>query len=169
MDPVAPPAPSRPTRTRWAWWLATFYGIGYLKPGPGTWASCATVLLWGLLSLALPATTHRLAVIFLAIVAATVGIMAGHIVTRESGSKDPQIVVIDEVAGQLLALVAAPFGWKSLLLGLILFRCFDVLKPPPCRRLELLPGGYGVMLDDIVAGAYAAAVIFLLFALPLYR
>ena len=73
--------------------------------------------------------------------------------------KDPQFVVIDEVAGQLIALIAVPVAWKSLLLGFILFRGFDILKPPPVRHLERLPEGTGIVLDDVGAGLYALAVM----------
>jgi phosphatidylglycerophosphatase A len=68
-------------------------------------------------------------------------------------------VVIDEVAGQALTLIAAPFAWKYALASFILFRGFDILKPPPVRSLERLPEGVGIMLDDLGAGAYAAIVL----------
>jgi phosphatidylglycerophosphatase A len=67
--------------------------------------------------------------------------------------------VIDEVAGQLITLVAAPVAWKSLLLGFILFRAFDIVKPPPVRQLEHLSEGFGIVLDDVAAGLYALAVM----------
>jgi phosphatidylglycerophosphatase A len=76
--------------------------------------------------------------------------------------KDPQFVVIDEVAGQLIALIGAPFGWKTLLAGFILFRGFDIVKPPPVRQLEALPEGTGIVVDDVAAGIYAFAVMHLL-------
>ena len=78
---------------------------------------------------------------------------------RASGVKDPQFVVIDEVAGQLITLIAAPMAWKSLLLGFILFRGFDIVKPPPVRSLERLPEGTGIVIDDVAAGLYALAVM----------
>jgi len=68
-------------------------------------------------------------------------------------------VVIDEVAGQLIAVIAVPLTWKSLLLGFILFRGYDILKPPPVRQLERLPQGTGIVLDDVGAGLYALAVM----------
>jgi phosphatidylglycerophosphatase A len=70
-------------------------------------------------------------------------------------------VVIDEVAGQLVALIAVPLAWKSFLAGFILFRVFDILKPPPVRQLEALPEGTGIVLDDIAAGLYALIVVHL--------
>ena len=74
----------------------------------------------------------------------------------------PQFVVIDEVAGQLIALIAVPASWKCLLAGFILFRGFDIVKPPPVRLLERLPEGTGIVIDDVGAGLYALAVMQLL-------
>jgi phosphatidylglycerophosphatase A len=76
--------------------------------------------------------------------------------------KDPSFVVIDEVAGQLISLIAVPVAWKTFLAGLILFRVFDILKPPPVRQLERLPEGTGIVLDDVAAGIYALVVMQLL-------
>jgi phosphatidylglycerophosphatase A len=84
-----------------------------------------------------------------------VAIPAATIVARESGRKDPQFVVADEVAGQWIALIAAPGRWEYALIGLIFFRAFDIWKPPPIRRIESLPKGWGIMLDDVAAGVYA--------------
>jgi phosphatidylglycerophosphatase A len=98
----------------------------------------------------------------LALVAVAVGIPAATMVARASGKKDPQFVVIDETAGQLITLVAAPVAWKSLLAAFILFRAFDIAKPPPIRRLERLPEGTGIVVDDVGAGLYALAVMQLL-------
>ena len=91
-----------------------------------------------------------------------IGIPAATRVSRASGGKDPQFVVIDEVAGQLIALIAVPLSWKSLLVGLILFRVFDIVKPPPVRQLEQLPEGTGIVLDDVAAGIFACISIHLL-------
>jgi phosphatidylglycerophosphatase A len=98
----------------------------------------------------------------LALAAIAVGIPAATMVARASGNKDPQFVVIDETAGQLITLVAAPVAWKSLLAAFILFRAFDIVKPPPIRRLERLPEGTGIVVDDVGAGLYALAVMQLL-------
>ena len=87
------------------------------------------------------------------------GIPAATRVSRASGLKDPQFVVIDEVAGQLVTLIAAPIAWQSLLLGFILFRGFDIVKPPPIRHLERLPEGTGIVIDDVGAGFYGLAVM----------
>jgi phosphatidylglycerophosphatase A len=144
---------------RWAELVATFFGIGRIRPGPGTWASGATVLLWWVITRWVPAGWQPWAAILLASFAVAIGIPAATRVSRASGSKDPQWVVIDEVAGQLITLIAVPISWKSLLLGFILFRGFDIVKLPPVRRLEQLPEGVGIVVDDVGAGLYALAVM----------
>ena len=95
----------------------------------------------------------------LAAITVLAGIPAATRVARTSGLKDPQFVVIDEVAGQLVTLIAAPIAWQSLLLGFILFRGFDIVKPPPIRRLERFPEGVGIVIDDVGAGLYGLAVM----------
>jgi len=87
------------------------------------------------------------------------GIPPSTVVARESGDNDPGFVVIDEVAGQMIALIAVPLNWKYLLAGFILFRGFDITKPFPLRRLERLPGGIGIMMDDVGAGIYALILL----------
>lgn len=146
----------------WARLIATFFGIGWIKPGPGTWASLATVVLWGAAASRLPFAYRTGFTLGLALVVTLVGIPAATAMARASGLKDPQVVVIDEVAGQLLALIAVPLTWKCLLAGFILFRTFDILKPPPVRQLERLPEGFGIVVDDLGAGLYALAVMHLL-------
>jgi phosphatidylglycerophosphatase A len=97
--------------------------------------------------------------VLLAAVAILVGIPAATQMARATGLKDPQFVVIDEVAGQLITLIAVPVSWKSLLLGFILFRGFDIVKPPPVRQVEHLPEGIGIVLDDVAAGLYALVIM----------
>ena len=149
----------RPTAGKLAWLIATFFGCGRLHPGPGSWASAATVLLWWAVSRAAGPEIQVLFAVLLACLAVTLGIPAATRVARESGITDPSFVVIDEVAGQLIALIAAPVRWKTLLAGFILFRAFDIVKPPPLRLLEKIPGGSGIMLDDVGAGLYALAIL----------
>lgn len=139
---------------RWATLVATFLGIGRLRPGPGTWASAATVLLWWGLTRWISPVGQAWAASMLALVAVLVGIPAATRVARAADLKDPQFVVIDEVAGQLITLIAVPVSWKSILLGFILFRGLDIVKPPPVRRLEHLPRGFGIVMDDVGAGLY---------------
>ena len=165
MSTSATEAGSRGQRTRWAWLVSTFFGIGHLPAGPGTWASVATVLLWWFLSTFV--SSSHLLIYGLAITCAliAIGISASTVVARESGVKDPGFVVIDEVAGQMIPLIIVPLRWKYLLVSLILFRCFDILKPPPLRMLERLPDGVGIMLDDVGAGIYALLILIVLMKL----
>jgi len=160
--PAVAGAVPRPRARMWATLVATFFGAGRLKPGPGTWGSVATVIVWALISSQIPAEARAWATITAAALVTLIGIPAATQVARASGLKDPQFVVIDEVAGQLVALIAVPLAWKTFLVGLILFRAFDILKPPPIRRLERLPEGTGIVVDDLGAGLYALAVMHLL-------
>src|ERR1700722_1279922 len=151
--------PPSEKKTLWAWLTGPFFGAGLLKPGPGTYGSAAALLLWygaahllhpSFLSLAIGTTIA-------AIAATLIGIPAATIVAREAGREDPGLVVIDEVAGQLIALIAIPADLRHAVLSLLLFRLFDILKPPPVRQLERLPAGTGIMLDDVAAGLLALA------------
>jgi phosphatidylglycerophosphatase A len=151
-------------KTLWAWLVGTFFGAGLLKPGPGTYGSIAAVLLWYAAAHILhPAPiAQAIGTAIAALIATLIGIPAATIVARESGRKDPGHVVVDEVAGQLIALIAIPADWRHAALSLLLFRLFDILKPPPIRQLERLPTGTGIMLDDVAAGLFALAVAQLL-------
>jgi phosphatidylglycerophosphatase A len=148
-------------RTRWAWALSTFFGAGYLKPGPGTYGSIFAVLLWYSASNLFSPTPTILAIAtaIAALLITLIGIPASTITAREASRKDPGFVVIDEVAGQLFALILTPavgtHAWASAALALLLFRLFDIWKPWPIRRLEALPAGTGIMLDDVAAGLLA--------------
>ncbi len=146
----------------WATLVATVLGVGRMKPGPGTWGSLATVVAWAVLSRFLPETWVVPGNIALAALAIGVGIPAATLAARSSGLKDPQFVVIDETAGQLITLIGAPLAWKSFLAGFILFRVFDIVKPPPVRQLEKLPEGTGIVVDDVAAGLYGLIVMQLL-------
>jgi phosphatidylglycerophosphatase A len=151
-------------KTRWAWAVGTFFGVGYMKPGPGTYASVATVLIWWGAAHGFQIGPHNLsALTFLAMVVVTaVGIPVSTIVAREAAKEDPGFVVIDEVAGQLFALIALSPTWVHGLEALVLFRLFDIWKPWPIRKLEKLEGGWGIMLDDLLAGFFAHIVLHLL-------
>jgi phosphatidylglycerophosphatase A len=150
--------------TRWAWTVATFFGAGFGKPGPGTWGSVAAVLLWAAFAWGLHPTPQTLFLALLAGIALTLvfGIPAATIVARESGRHDPQFVVIDEVAGQWIALLGSAANWRHAIIALVLFRLFDITKPFPVRQLEALPEGWGIVLDDVGAGLYALGVASLL-------
>jgi len=136
--------------------IASWFGIGYTKGG-GTVAAVVTCLLlyaaqhYGLLQnvCILPAATLLITLL---------GIYVGNQVEADWG-KDSYRVVIDEVAGQMVALLFIPLTHTNLLIGLFLFRFFDILKPLGIRKLEKLPAGTGVMMDDILAGVYANVVL----------
>jgi phosphatidylglycerophosphatase A len=170
IPPVVPSASLGARRTPvWAMLVATLFGIGRLKPGPGTCGSAATVLLWAALAHFLAPSIRTPLAIALAALVVLIGIPAATQVARGTGVKDPQFVVIDEVAGQLIALIAVPLAWKSFLAGFILFRAFDIVKPPPVRQLEAIPEGAGIVLDDVAAGLYALGIMHLLLHFGLLR
>jgi phosphatidylglycerophosphatase A len=158
---IHPPAEKK---TLWAWAIGTFFGAGLLKPGPGTYGSISAVLLWYAAAHILHPAPVALAIgtVIAAIATTLIGIPAATIVARESGREDPGHVVIDEVAGQLIALIAIPADWRHAALSLLLFRLFDIFKPPPIRQLERLPAGTGIMLDDVAAGLFALVLAQLL-------
>jgi phosphatidylglycerophosphatase A len=171
-EPV-PPVDSKPRRASlFACLVATAGCLGYIPLAPGTWGSLAGVLIYWLFirrtTPFAPFLYHRggltyvmpfiYVVAIVAIVVSAVGTWAAEEMSRECGDHDPQFVVIDEVSGQMLTYLAAlaPANWKYLLVGFILFRAFDIWKPFPARQAESLPGGWGIMADDWVAGIYAA-------------
>ena len=154
-------APSIPA-PRWATLVATFFGAGRLKPGPGTWGSLAAGLFWWLLASRLPVSLQLPVIVLLVVVITAIGIPAATLEARGCGQEDPSHVVIDEVAGQLVTLIACPLLWKPLLAGFILFRAFDIVKPPPIRSLEQLPEGTGIVVDDLGAGIYGFIALQLL-------
>jgi phosphatidylglycerophosphatase A len=101
------------------------------------------------------------AVAIAAVALTAVGIWVADIVARETGLKDPQLVVIDEVAGVLVTLSVAQPSWAALAAGVVLFRIFDQTKPWPARTAERkLPGGWGIVLDDVAAGVWGAVVLY---------
>ena len=158
------PSARNPKKTFWAWTIATFFGAGLGKPGPGTWGSVAAVLLWALFAVYAHPAPHVLLAVLLAAIAAALalGVPTATLVEREAGRTDPGCVVIDEVVGQWIALLASPADWRHGLIALALFRFFDVTKPFPVRRLERLPEGWGIVFDDVAAGLYALGVASLL-------
>jgi phosphatidylglycerophosphatase A len=139
--------------------VATWFFCGYAPVGPGTVGSAAALAIAWLL--------HRYAgfpAIAFAYLASLLGwpaVRSADVTAREAGLKDPQFVVVDEVVGQWIAIAGATrLNWKSWLGAFVLFRLFDIWKPPPVRQLERLPGGTGIVADDVMAGAYAALVLF---------
>ena len=134
---------------------ATFFGAGYVPFAPGTFASLEAALLYAFIGRRLAPLPYGLllAALFLA------GTAAADTFARILKQKDPRPVVIDEVVGQGIALFLAPPGWGWIAVGFVLFRVFDVLKPWPIRNLERLPGGWGIMADDVLAGVASALVL----------
>lgn len=192
-DPAQSSAPAK--KPRISYLIATAFGLGYLKPGPGTWGSLGGVALtvlftypywyaghigerlggpgiYPFVDLAYPGSLVPFFYLLIFVVA-FIGVIASGRAEHHSGKIDPQFVVIDEVSGQLVTFFGAPYilihqwrllshswwelvNWKCLLLGFILFRVFDIWKPFPARQAEKLPGGWGIMADDWIAGIYAA-------------
>ena len=142
-----------------SWLIATFFYIGKMQPGPGSWAAGATVMLWWIVAQFIPPGWGGFTAAVLAVAVTLIGISPATVVERESGIEDPGFVVIDEVAGQMFALIAVPLAWKYLIASFILFRSFDIVKPFPLRRLETLPRGTGIMMDDVGAGLYALVLL----------
>lgn len=128
---------------------------GYLPKAPGTWGSLLGVGLWTVMQrLGLPYYAGVVALLFV------VGTICAGSAEKILDRGDPGIVVIDEIVGQLIALTAAPFHPVAVLLGFILFRAFDILKPFPINWLDKhIHGGLGIMLDDVVAGLYALVIL----------
>jgi phosphatidylglycerophosphatase A len=141
---------------RLAYILSIWFGCGRFPLMPGTAGTLGAVPLYLLLTRGGPGV-----VLLGAALITAVGVWSSTLVVRRTGLKDPQIVCIDEVAGVLITLAAAPNGWKGLLAGVVLFRVFDQFKPFPARRAEGLPEGWGVMMDDVAAGIWGAAILLL--------
>lgn len=134
--------------------LATWFGVGLSPIAPGTAGTVAALPIYFLLRDAGP-----VAVLAAALLLTLAGVWAAGIVADASGMDDPQIVVVDEVAGVLFALAAAPRSSGAIVLAVVLFRVFDMTKPFPARAAERLPRGWGIVIDDVVAGAWAAAIV----------
>ena len=157
-------------RSRLAHAVATVGGLGDLLPAPGTTAGSlpATILWWSLGVLPVDHWTRLGSTLAGAVVAGAVGVWAAGVEASRRGREDPGPVVIDEVAGQLVTFVVAllffePLGLRQVTAfaaaGFLLFRVIDVVKPWPIRRLEEIPGGLGIVADDLAAGAAAGLIL----------
>ncbi|MBA2540768.1 MAG: phosphatidylglycerophosphatase A [Deltaproteobacteria bacterium] len=136
--------------------LATAFGAGYSPVAPGT---CGTAVAVPIAFLLAGIATWQFVAVAIAVTA--IAILSAHYADRAWGTEDSQKIVIDEVAGYLVTMIPAPRDhWAPLLAGFIAFRFFDIVKPPPVRWLDdNLPGGWGVVLDDIAAGVMAGVVM----------
>jgi phosphatidylglycerophosphatase A len=136
--------------------IATWFGCGLSPKAPGTVGSIGAIPLYVLVAHA----AGQPGVAVAAVVVTAVGVWASSVVARERQLKDPQIVVVDEVAGVLVTMLPLHhLSWQGVLAGLVAFRLFDITKPWPVRRLEALPGGWGIVMDDVAAGVLGAAVV----------
>ena len=178
---TATPRLARSAKDNLALAIATC-GVGYLPLAPGTWGSLVGVGSYALLRLAVfpkistegnqAMYSPTFLVLELSVISfiTVLGIWAASRSERVLRIKDPGKVVVDEVAGQLIALLPVPlsieYGWPYWLIpAFLLFRFFDIVKPYPARKMELFEGGLGIMADDVVAGAYAATIVGVIAAL----
>jgi phosphatidylglycerophosphatase A len=129
--------------------VATAGGVGYAPVAPGTFGTAAGLVLWWLLPHTLLVQSVAIVVLF------ALGAWSGTVAEEHFQKTDPGHVVLDEVMGMLITLLANPVGWKGAAAGFLLFRLFDIVKPPPANSLERLPGGTGIMADDAMAAVYA--------------
>ena len=126
----------------------TFFGIGFFPFAPGTAATAAGIVLAFFLKF--DSVVYLSATVVLLVVSVPVCTY----IEKAVGKKDPGILVIDEVVGVLIALIGLPLSWPVVMCGFFLFRALDMFKIYPINRLESLPGGFGIMLDDVMAGLY---------------
>jgi phosphatidylglycerophosphatase A len=134
--------------------IAVGFGLGYGPLAPGSWGSLFALpffWLWGGSSVWFWLVTA---------VFALLSVPSANLASDRLGTKDPGQVVVDEILGQLITFICLPLGgWKVMLLGFLVFRAMDTLKPPPARAAERLPRGWGIVLDDVVAGLYANIIL----------
>jgi len=141
-------------RARWRI-IASFFGLGFFPVAPGTLASLAVVLLYRFLlhPLALPY------VVALFLLLLMLGVPAATAYSSELKKPDPSQIVVDEAAGQLLVLISVSPEWSLLVVGFLVFRFLDIVKPFPIRKAERLPKGWGIMADDLVAAIMAKVLL----------
>lgn len=143
--------------------LATFFYTGKSPKAPGTVATLATIPLWYAL-----AHLHAIWYMVVVLVISVGGMFIAQLYENKKGEHDSKEIVIDEVAGFLITMTWLPMTWQSLVLGFILFRIFDIVKPPPIRQLdEKVQGGVGVMIDDIAAGIASNFILQILYTYTL--
>jgi len=135
--------------------IATLGGVGRSPIVPGTAGTLAALPLAMAAGLWLPVWGYALATLAVA----GIGVWAAEVAAPRLGAKDPGPVVVDEAAGLLVTLVGVPITWVSVAGAFVLFRIMDILKPAPAGRAESLPGGWGIMADDLIAGIYASLAL----------
>ena len=142
--------------------VATGLGVGHFPYGPGTMGALLAILIWLLITTTTGYPTWLVLTVILVGVFTLLGVWSSNVAERYWG-EDPSRVVIDEVVGQWITLLAVPaaYEWWHVLLALILFRFFDIVKPLGVRKMEQFKGGWGIMADDILAGCYGAILLFL--------
>lgn len=134
--------------------LAIWFGCGLVPRAPGTMGTLGAIPLYLLLARGGPWCVLAGTLLLLPI-----SFWAAGVVVDQLGDHDPQIIVVDEVVGLLVACLPFPQGWKEVAFAFVAFRVFDMTKPFPARRAERLPRGYGVVMDDVFAGVWAAAAL----------
>ena len=135
--------------------FATWFGVGLIRPAPGTWGSFAALLIWYFAEFMHP-TAHVILPIFILF-----SWLVCSQATKDSDSKDHSAIVIDEVAGMFVALSLVPHGIMTYLCAFLLFRLFDIWKPWPISWVDHnVQGGLGILLDDLIAGLFAGGIIY---------
>jgi phosphatidylglycerophosphatase A len=130
--------------------VSSFFYLGYSPVAPGTVGTLGAVLLFYLIS-----GFSNLEYVLFTIVFIILSVWVSEVARIRLGDSDPSRIVIDEVCGFLVTMILIPPSIINIALGFLLFRFFDILKPPPIRRSETLPGGLGIVADDVLAGIYA--------------
>lgn len=144
--------------SRFAVPLSSVFYVGFIPGAPGTYGSLVAVL--ALFFIGQYRNWISPATLLAGVgIVTLLGIPASAAASKKVGDEDPSFVVIDEVAGQMLAFFCIPFSVTNIVLGFAAFRTFDILKPWPIRKLEPLPHGIGIMADDLLAGVYACAAL----------
>ncbi len=139
--------------------IGTWFFLGYFPKAPGTAGSLGAIAIAWLLHVYAGVPAAGFAVCAAILLAPS--IWAAGRIAEDVGKKDPHIVVVDEVVGQWITLAGATtLNWKTWIAAFLLFRAFDIWKPPPVRQLEQVPGGAGIVLDDVMAGIYGAVVLY---------
>lgn len=138
--------------------LATVLGTGYAPVAPGTFGSAAGLIFWWLLPASAAVQLSAIVIVF------ALGSWSGSVAESHFKGTDPGPVVLDEVLGMLITLFMNPVGWVGALLGFLLFRVADIVKPYPANRLEALHGGFGIMADDAMAAVYSNVALRVLLA-----